>query len=181
MALVGPIDFRRQPVLGVRSVFAAYFTSPIILLSTTSSAVVANVVYYQPIFLPGSVVDRIGVEVTTGTAGNCRVGLYTSVNGVPSELIVGSGALSTLGTGIIEATIAATTLPNDWVWMAAVFDATPGMRAGAAANAWVIGAPSLSVPQRGLSASFTYGALGSTATAPTAYVAVSPIIAVRKS
>lgn len=181
MALVGPIDYRRQPVLGIRSAFTSYFISPTVLLSTTTSAVTANVVYFQPLFLPNAVIDRIGIEVTTGASGNCRIGLYNSADGMPSSLIVDGGAISTTSIAVVEATISATTLPATWVWMAAVFDATPTVRVGTAANPWILGSGSTSVPQRGISASFTYGSLPATATTPTAYAALPPMMFVRKT
>lgn len=179
--LVGPVDFRNLPTLGVRSGFTSYFSSPTVLISTTTSAVVANILYYQPIYLPNQTIDRIGIETTAGTAGNCRVGLYTNVDGMPGTLIIDGGAINTASSAVLEATISATTLPAAWVWMAAIFDATPTVRVGTGANNWLLGSGSTSVLSRGLSVSSTYGALSATAVAPTQYVSVSPMIFVRKS
>lgn len=181
MARVGPIDYRSPPFLGARNAFTSYYVSPVILISTTTSAVVANILYYQPIYLPNFTIDRIGIDVTTGAAGNCRLGLYTSSAGMPSRLILDCGTVDTTGIATVEATIAATQLPSDWVWMASVFDATPTCRVGTAASPFLLGSGSMSVPSRGLTVSSTYGTMATTAVAPTQFAAVSPMMFVRKS
>lgn len=182
-SLVGPVDFRMPPFLGGRasSIFTTYYVSPVVLISTTTSAVVANVLYYQPIYLPNFTIDRIGIDVTTGASGNCRLGLYTNSANMPSQLILDCGTVSTTSIATVEATIASTQLPSDWVWMAAVFDATPTIRVGTAALPYLLGSGSVSVPSRGLSVSSTYGTMASTAVAPTQFVAVSPMMFVRKT
>lgn len=179
---VGSIDYRRAPAIGVRSDFTTYYCSPCVNPGAGVATMVANRLYYQPIYLPNQVVDRIGIDVTTGAAGACRLGLYTSTNINPSTLILDCGTVDTTSIATVEATFTATTLPADWVWLAAVFNATPAVRSGGVAySPHILGLSGTTAASKGLLATFTYGSLPSTATAPTQHVTNTPVIYLRKS
>lgn len=149
---------------GAHGTPTAYYFSPAISASSATSAMVADRLHYQPIVLPGAV-TRIGIEVTTGAAGTCRLGIYSNVNGLPGSLIVDAGDVDTTNIALVEATIAVT-LGTEWVWLAANFSSTPTVRVGALNNG-VIGNNNPSTPVRGIYAALAYGALPATATTPT--------------
>lgn len=77
----------------------------------TTSATTTNTIIATPLFLPpGETINRIGVEVTTLQAGgDIRLGLYEDDNGVPGDLILDAGTVSTATTGNKEITISHTT------------------------------------------------------------------------
>lgn len=172
--------------LGIRSSFTSYHTSPVIQVSTTAAAVVANILYAQPIKLPGSTIDRIGVNVTTGAAGACRLGIYSNKDnganaGMPDKLLVDCGTVDTTSIAFVEATFTALQLSNRFVWLVVVFNATPACTIGTAANTGLLGASSVTTASRGLLGAFTYGALPATVPTITGFASLSPIIYVRKS
>lgn len=157
------------------------YTSPVIFPATTANAIAANVIYWQPIRLPGAIIDRIGLNITAGAAGTCRPGLYTNVNGVPSARIVDGGELDTTNIAEIEATITALTLPLAWVWMGVVFSATPSVTVGTGCNSYILGCAEVSVARRGLASTFAYAALPATAPAIASFQTNAPVLYVRKS
>lgn len=167
---------------GVRVSPTSYFTSPAVQVGATNGAVSANTAYYQPIILPGQTVNRIGINVTTGAAGNCRLALYTNGQGVPSTLILDCGVVDTTNIATVLATIADTVLPVEYVWMASVFDATPTCTIGTVSNSGVLGSQSLATGNRGLTATFNYAAW--TAAAPVTSLAMGntvPMMALRRA
>lgn len=180
---IGNVDFRNIPTdPGIRTAFTSYHVSPIITPAATASAVLADRVYYQPILLSNQVVDRIGIEVTAGSAGNCRLGLYAGDGaGMPSTLILDCGTVDTTSIAVVEATFTAVRLPPRWVWMAAVFEATPTCRTGTPVGSHILGTSAPGSAFRSISASFSYGVLPATATAPTTFTAQAATIFVRKS
>ena len=72
-----------------------------------------------PIYVPSACsIDRIGAEVTTGSAGkSIRLGiaLPNGAGNLPGTIILDSGAIDATSTGVVEATVAAT-LPAGLVW-----------------------------------------------------------------
>lgn len=181
---IGNVNYRDMPFdhPGVRTAFTSYYVSPIITPSATTSAVLADRVYYQPFFLPNISVDRIGIEVTTGAAGNCRLGIDLGDGaGMPSTLLLDAGTVDTTSIAVVEASFTALTLPPRVVWVAAVFDATPTCRTGTPVASHLMGTSAPGSAFRSISAAFTYGTLPSTATAPTTFTAQAPIIFLRKS
>jgi len=140
-----------------------WYTSPATISSATAVAMSANVIYYQPFNLTGMPIDRIGINVTAGSAGLCRLGIYTNANGAPGTLILDAGTVDTTSIALVEATIATTYLPGTWVWLCAVFNATPTVTIGSLGTGAIIGAATFG-GSRGLSATFAFAAL--TAAAP---------------
>ena len=168
---------------GIRTAFTSYYLPHNITPGSGVTAFVANVIYYHLFFLGPAVVDRIGVEITTGAAGAARLGLYANNNGMPGALIRDCGTVDTSSNAIVEASFTALTLPNDWFWAAVISDSTAGCRAGAIGPSSPLGNPTLSNGSaRGLSrTSVTYGVLADPAPVPTAFSTAMPLISLRKS
>lgn len=168
--------------LGVRTAFTSYYCSEAVVQASTTGAVTADRIYYQPFNLPNDVVDRIGVNVTSGAAGAARVGLYTANSaGMPGTLIVDAGTVDTTSIAMVEASFTATRLPPRRVWAAITFNATPTCTIGSASGSHVLGSSAPGTAYRGLIVSNAYGSLASTAVAPTAFVSQPPMILLRKS
>jgi hypothetical protein len=172
--------------LGIRSSFTSYYTSPVILLSATTAAMIANILYAQPIRLPNSTIDRIGINVTTGAAGACRLGIYSNKDngtnaGMPDQLLVDCGTVDTTSIAFVEASFTALKLSSRFVWLVAVFNATPTCTIGTGANTALLGASSVTGASRGLLGTFTYGALPTTSPTITGFAAQPPVMYVRKS
>lgn len=162
---------------GVRT--SVYYLAASVTPSSAVATVATNSIYYQPISLVGSL-NRIGIEITTGAAGACRLGLYTNNAGVPGTLILDCGTVDTTSIAIVEATFAAQTLKGEWVWMASVFNATPTCRAGVAGGqSGIMGSSTPSAGIRSLLGSLTYGALPTTAPAVTFVSSVGPAVFLR--
>lgn len=167
--------------LGLRSTPVGYQLPATMGGGTGTGAMTANLIYYAPIILPGALVDRAGIEVTTGAAGNCRLGLYSNSGGLPSQLIIDFGALDTTSIALVEASPTAFNMPHDWCWLAAVFDATPTMRVGSGSGFMVMPTTTPQSAVRALTVSNTYGAFAATAVAPTAGTSGGPLMWLRKS
>lgn len=122
------LDYRRSHRLSSRegSVITNWQTSGI----DTTVAAVAGRIYAVPIYLPDTIhVSRIISEVTTGTAGNMRMSLYTDSGGYPNALVKVETEITTTATAGIKVQDISLTLPNGFYWGATHFDATPTMRA----------------------------------------------------
>jgi len=166
---------------GIRSSPTSYYLAATKVAGTGTSALVADRIYYLPFFLPGLVVDRLGIETTAG-AGNARLGLYTNLNGMPDTLILDGGVLDISSSAVLETTITATTLPATWVWMCAAVSSTPTVRSATASGTSIIGGSSPSSSSTGLIATHAFAALP--AAAPVASIALlagTPSIWMRKS
>lgn len=165
---------------GLRSAITAYYTAATVLHGAATMTPTASNLYYQPFYLPKMTIDRIAIEITTGAAGLARLGLYNNANGGPTSLILDAGTVDTTNIAVVEATISALTLPDDWVWAAVVFNATPVVRAGSADNSWILGATNTTQGRSSLSTGFAFAALPNPATAPASYI-VGPAVFLRKS
>ena len=175
-------SFSTDLSLGVRSAFTSYYCSEAVLQASTAGAAVADRIYYQPFNLPNDVVDRIGINVTTGSAGACRLGLYAADNaGMPGSLIQDCGTVDTTSIAMVEASFSALRLPPKRVWAAATFNATPTNTIGSASGSHVLGTSTPGTAFRGLVVTKSYGVLASTAVAPTGFVSQAPMILLRKS
>jgi hypothetical protein len=168
----------RAPVLhpGMRT--NNYYLAATVLPSTAVAAISANSIYYQPISITGTV-NRIGIEITTGSAGAARLGLYTNNNGIPGTLILDCGTVDTTNIAIVEATIDAMVLRGEWVWMAVVSNATPACRCGAVGTAMVAGSSTPGGGIRGYVGTLAYAALPVAAPAITSVSSVVPAIWLR--
>lgn len=135
---------------------------------TGTVVVSANRLYTTP-FVVGETqtFDRIGVEVTTLSAGNVRLGIYNFENGIPTNLVLDCGEVSTSTTGNKIITINQTLSAGVYAF-AMVFSSTPTLRAFGDINYAVLShfygfsSPTSGHLDTGNYASFTYGALPST-------------------
>jgi hypothetical protein len=171
---------------GIRSSFTSYYVSQVVNMTTTTGAVTANFMYMQPIRLGRVTVDRIGINVTTGAAGLCRLGIYAN-DGVgtnasqPGRLLLDCGTVDTTSIAFVEASFTAMMLPDEYVWMVAVFNAAPTVTIGGAGGTSVLGTSSTTLAFRGLLSAFTYGTLPTTAPSATGFTATCPVMFLRKS
>lgn len=168
----------RDPVmhLGIRT--NNYYMAASVQPSSAVATISANSIYYQPIAISGTI-NRIGIEITTGSSGAARLGLYTNSNGIPGSLILDAGTVDTTGIALVEATIADTILRGEWIWLAVVSNATPACRCGAAGGAMVAGSSTPSAGIRGYVGSFAYAALPVAAPAITFVSSVGPAVWLR--
>ena len=126
--------------------------------------------------------DRIGIIVTTGAAGNVRIGIYQDDgNGYPGSLLLDAGAQSTTGTGVKEVTISQALAANTLYWLAILGDAAPTIRTIPIAQC----IPFLGLDNAygtalgvGWLASLAYGALPSTFTAGGSAITADPVPAI---
>lgn len=93
--------------------------------------IAANFLHLQPFWTgpDGVAVDRIGINVINGAAGNARLGVYTAdpESGRPNELIDDLGTVSVATSGLKEITIDKTYIgvsPLNMVWLGYVSDVT---------------------------------------------------------
>ena len=147
-------------------------------LVSAGFAVTANRLYFVPFPVYEAVTfTKIGVYVSTLSAGNARLGIYNLVNGIPTSLVLDAGTVSTGTTGSKEVVISQA-LSNGWYALAVVFDATPQVYTGQSATSeleisnllstLIGGAASVgSAPKFFGYMNHTYGALPSTFTVDT--------------
>lgn len=104
-----------------------YSTSAALTTRTLS----ANTLYFMP-FVAGSpgTATRIGIEISTGAAGNARLGIYNNhlTKAQPSTLVLDAGTIVTTSTGFLEIAISQALAAGRY-WLAFVSNAGPGVRA----------------------------------------------------
>lgn len=83
-----------------------YYTLPLAAqIVSTGTAVSANILYAHPFYCPAdTTIDRIAVNVASLAAGNADLGIYTNNSGVPDQLELDAGQISTGTTGLKEIT-----------------------------------------------------------------------------
>lgn len=136
-----PLSFgasRKAAYPGLRP--SVYYPSPVVALSTATTTPTADVLYAQPFWLPDVRITRVGIKVTSGVAGACRLGIYENDATLagPSNLLLDAGAIDTSATGWIESTIDFTG-PDGWVWIAGIFNATPTVLGGGSDAHFLLG------------------------------------------
>ena len=91
----------------------------------------ADRIYASPFILAEeTAIDRISIAVTTGAAGNARLGIYyDDGNGNPGALLVDGGTVDVSSVANVEVTISQTLAPGQY-WTAMVSDVTPGLKHG---------------------------------------------------
>jgi len=121
-----------------------YYTYPFVT-TIANVFVTANRLYAIPVYISETgTFSKIGMEVTTGLAGNGRVGIYNmDSDGLPSTLILDAGAFTTNAAAEKEVTISQS-LSQGWYYLAFVSDVAVEIRAAAAtgAGAFVLGGQS---------------------------------------
>lgn len=105
-----------------------YYNPAIVVVPSGTGVPGGGTTYYIPyIQTETRSMAAISVSVTTGAAGNVRLGLYTNNDGLPAALIATAGTASTAATGIKD--IAYTTLiPTGFYWLAFQHDAAATFR-----------------------------------------------------
>ena len=98
--------------------------------AVTTFTITANRLYYFPFFVPqATTFTRIGINVTTGAAGNARLGIYANSNGIPSGApTLDAGTVDVSTTGEKEIVISQA-LAAGWHWLAVVSDVAPTLTA----------------------------------------------------
>lgn len=143
-------------------------------------AVTAGRMYMAPIFI-NRPIDRVGLQVSSGTPGNVRTGLYAHDGaGKPGALALDFGA-NAMGAGFNEFSFAETSFEGLY-WLAMIFSGTPTMVVGDPAAA-LVGAPSgsFNVFHAGVYKTQAYGALPASAASLTAMSPTVPLIGVRNA
>jgi len=127
----------RAGSVGMGTIVAGeYLRSNLTSAATTTFAITLNRLYGVPILVGiTQTFDRISMEVTTGAAGNIRLGLYTShaTTYLPDELVVDGGTIDANSVAVQEVTISESLVPGLY-WGAFVSDASPTIRAFTAAS-----------------------------------------------
>lgn len=140
-----------------------FYSSTLGTGALTTLTVTQDILYATPIFISSTITaTSIGIEVTTFSAGNVRCGIYTDVAGVPTTLLVDSGAISTGTSNGFKSAVISQILTPAWYWLAALFSVTPGVRAMTTASSLhLLGATSGTdtVIHTGVTVAQAYGAL----------------------
>ena len=128
-----------------------------------TGAVAIDTLYATPIGISLAVtLTVLGIEVTTGAAGNVRIGIYRYSAGAPGALLVDSGAISTATPAAFKSAAISLAIVPDVYCLTAVFSATPTVRMLTAASC-LHGLGSSSGTDTnihaGISVAFTYAAL----------------------
>lgn len=119
----------------------------------------------------------LGIEITTNTTGNFRLGVYNDSGGVPASLKFDGGAVAMGGASGFKSVSISQILTPAWYWLAFVSDATPTCRAitASAALQWTgftSGTDTTTKP--GFTVSQAYGALPDPFTGGGALAAINP-------
>lgn len=145
-------------------------------LATSNVAVVANILYGTPIYIPELVtiltINLSNVNIAGAAGTKARIGLYKKSNtgDFPSSLVVDGGEVATDSTGTKTVTVS-TALTPGWYFMAVVFSGTPtilGFSLSSGANTLsLFGSDVANASGTGsifatITSSYTYGALPST-------------------
>lgn len=151
----------------------------------------ANRVYYSP-FWSQEAHSFTGISVQQTNAaptGNVRLGVYNNSAGAPGSLLIDAGVVAFPGsTGIRTVTATITLAARTAYWLAFVSDAAVNALGAEATGGHTVMASlgsysTLYIAQNGFYggtyAAFTYGALPSTATAPTLNADVTPYVVLK--
>jgi hypothetical protein len=130
----------------------------------TTGVVVANRLYAFPLYTgQGGTLDVVAINVTTGAAGNARIGVYSidPATGLPKDLMYDSGNLDTTGAAVKSIDPNLVLPKNAIVWLAVVFSVTPTVRAMAVGGAISLGVPAAfgTAPVVGVYAPHVFAAL----------------------
>lgn len=98
-----------------------YLHTPFVqTINSTSANVEANSLIYTPLFIPKRItIDRLAMRTASNVAGSLfRFGIYNnSSNGLPSNLLVDAGEMSSATLGFKEGVINCA-LNIGWYWLA---------------------------------------------------------------
>jgi len=161
-----------------------YYSGGAVDFDSGTTTVTANRMYGIPFIVStAATFTRIGIRVSTGAAGDARLGIYNCSNGAPSTLVLDCGTVSTSSIAEVEVTISQALSPGVY-FLAAVFSATPGVRSVSSYDGGMLVSllgntdSSAGTPSYGLYTAHTYGALPTPFGTPT-YAQSMPIIWLR--
>lgn len=166
----GPTGTAFKPVM----VANKYYSYPFIEATTTGTAT-ADRMYAIAIYIPNAcTITKIGIEQTTGVAGNCRLGIYNmGSDALPSTLLLDAGVVTTTTAAEKEIAISQS-MTQGWYYLVALFDSggasASTRRISTCANgAFILGAdsPATTSTVNAPYVAQTYGALPSTFGTPT--------------
>src|SRR5574341_647427 len=112
------------------------YGTPLGVGATTTVALAANRLYSVPFRVPRSTTyTAIGLEMTSSTAGNFRLGVYND-NGSdePGSLVLDAGVVALGASAGFKQIAISQLLQPKWYHLAVVSDAAPTVRALTAAN-----------------------------------------------
>ncbi|MDD3813311.1 MAG: hypothetical protein PHZ02_01585 [Desulfocapsaceae bacterium] len=126
-----------------------YYTTPLNGTTLTTAGLTVGTLVALPFIVPRTItLDRIAVNITTGTVGasSTRLGIYIdNGNLYPGSLILDAGTVDSSaagGGGVKTITINQILMKNTLYWLVAVSDGTPGLRAASiAATLPILGYP----------------------------------------
>jgi hypothetical protein len=139
----------------------------------TSAVLAANTVYFASWYCPSSITfDQIATYVGVGVAsGKVRIGVYNATaDGIPTTLVVESGELDTSSGGVKSGTVSNTTITAGMYCFAVASNSGTHQLVALLSPATHMRASTGYDVVREATASFTYGALPSTATTPTTLI-----------
>lgn len=131
----------------------------------SAQTLVANRMYAMPFVAPGRTgvtIDRLGINVTTGSSGNARLGIYNDSSGYPGTLLLDAGTVVTTSIAVVTVTISQALTPGNRYWLVYVSNATPTVRSipvNSCSHALGFSSALGTAGNCGLYVSFTYGAL----------------------
>jgi hypothetical protein len=132
--------------------------------------------------------DAVAINVMTGAAGNCRLGIYgCGDRGEPSRLIEEGSIVDTSSTGVKISALAAARYIKEPVWAVALFSAAPSVnvvvtQTQVMAGLYHYGTQTWGVEYtKGGSAAQAYGALPSTCPSFAVGNITCPLIALRSA
>lgn len=118
------LEYRRSQRLSMRTggVVGNWVASG----QNATGTMVAGRLYATPLYLPDTCrVSALIISVTTGSAGNARIGLYTDSGGYPSTRLFVATEITTMGTASLKRQAVNLTLPHGFYWAVIVMDSTP--------------------------------------------------------
>lgn len=152
---------------------------------TITQAMGANLITILPWLSPQDWcrITKIAYQVTTGAAGNSRLGIYANISRstlYPGKLLYDSGNISTAGTGLLSSTPATpiNLAPGTLIWLAVAHAAAITLQASALAGSYPLLGLTTAIganPQVGYQNAFAFAALPDPCTAAFATFATTNI------
>ena len=148
---------------GIGYVTGQYYDGQGLMQAGANTALVADTLYASAFLAVNTKsFDRIGISVTTGAAGNARLGIYASTtDGWPGALILDAGTVDTSSIAGVEITISQSLTLGSLYWLALVANNTATIRHHSTATSVAAGLNTLTATSYSgrLQRAFVYAAL----------------------
>jgi hypothetical protein len=149
----------------------------------STGAPTANVLRAVPFIVPyNTTLDRIAINVTTLTAGNQRLGIFSDDgNCHPGARLLDAGVVTTGTTGVKSITISQAVAAGTLLWLVSVGDAAPTVRSLPVTGAMdILGMDNTLGTAGGIgwSVAYTYAALPATWPGSDAVITADPVPAI---